>query len=567
MDKRRRSWFISLTPKQRMFYLGAALLGAFLTLFLTQCSRATGDEDAAQLDRYYQVERGDFNITVLSRGELDAIENYELSFQGVGKKGLRIEQIVEDKTHVNVGDPVVSFAKEPYLEEVTAHEEEIYDTKSDYEENMIYTRDVFDNNLRDLEEQLDDEELNISLFLGAQSVERDKSMSTIAQASNTFETATEALNKYQNLEYRTKSKEMQAQIDEKEQEYYDAVDNLDKATQELSEARLKDETTREKAERVVNMAQKKVNNLFGAWENARKADRQFRRYDHPQTLRRLTIASEMSELNLKRYLLKAESDHVQAERRYRKLLRDKSNTEVSIIERKEKHVEDVERMEEEYATKMERLNERLAEYQEDLKGLVLTAPISGIVSLGSAPRRGRETKLLAVGVDVRPKETVARVPDLSQFLVRCDIPEIYRSRVVAEQTALLKNAALPNLEMKGKVQSIATMSQRLNSWDARSPRVYETKISTDSSDPRLVPGMTVEVEILVDRVTDVLYVPIEAVYDNEGESYCRVKSGFTVAETLVETGRASNSHVEILSGLEDGDTVLLFSQGGSTGNQ
>ena len=566
MIKRLATWFSGLSSRQRILFLGGAVLGILFVLGLSQCSNGTGGEESAELDRYYKVERGDFNITVLARGELDAIENYELSFEGAARKGLRIEQIVEDKSHVEAGDPVVSFAKEAYLEEITRLEEEIYDTQTDHEENLIFTQDVFENKMRDLEEALDDRELNISLFLGTQSVDRDKSMSTIAQASNSFETAKEALNKYQNLEYRTKSKQMQTQIDDKEQEYYDAVDDLDKATQELSEARLKDDSTREKAERAVTLAQKKLNNSFGAWETARKADRQFRRYDHPQTLRRLTIALEMSELNLKRYLLKAESDHVQAERRYRKLLRDKSNTQQNIVEHKEKYVEDLERIKEEYATKMERLDERLAEVKEDLEGLVLRAPISGIVTLGAKPRRGREPKLLAIGVDVKPKEVVARIPDLSQFLVRCDIPEIYRSRVSANQTALLKNAALPNLEMKGKVQSIATMSQRLISWDARSPRVYVTSISTDSSDPRLVPGMTVEVEILVDSVEDVLYVPIEAVYDNEGESYCRVKSGFAVEERLVQTGRASNSHVEILSGLEEGDTVLLFSQSGSLGN-
>lgn len=567
MIKRLKSWFFSLSLKQRILCAVGVFLSIVLALSLSLRSSSTGGDDGAQLDRYYKVERGDFNITVLARGELDAIENYELSFRGAGKKGLRIEQIVEDKTHVKLGEPVISFAKELYLEEITILEESIHDTQLDHEENLIFTEEVFENNLSTLEEALDDEELNISLFLGAQSVERDKSMSTIAQASNAYETATEALNKYQNLEYRTKSKQMQTQIDEKEQEYYDAVDDLDKTTQELSEARLKDDTTREKAERAVTLAQKKANNLFGAWETARKADRQFRRYDHPQSLRRLTINAEMTELNLKRLLVKAESDHVQAERRYRKLLRDKSNTEINIAKRKEKYAEDLERMKEEYTTQMERLNERLSEFKEDLEGLVLTAPISGIVSLGAAPRRGRETKQLSIGIDVRPKETVARIPDLSQFLVRCDIPEIYRSRVSADQTALLKNAALPNLEMKGKVQSIATMSQRLNSWDARSPRVYETKISTNSSDPRLVPGMTVEIEILVDCVADVIYVPIESVYDHEGESYCRVKKGFTVIEQLVETGRASNSHVEIQTGLKVDDVVLLFSESGSAVNQ
>ena len=101
------------------------------------------------------------------------------------------------------------------------------------------------------------------------------------------------------------------------------------------------------------------------------------------------------------------------------------------------------------------------------------------------------------------------------------------------------------------------MFSRVLHWDPRSPRVYLTTISTDSSDPRLVPGMTVEVEILVERVVDTLHIPIEAVYNNEGKSYCKVKRKFSIEEQEIETGRASNSYVEILNGLEVGDSVLL----------
>ena len=562
MTNQFKEWLLGLSLKQRVVYAGSIVVAFWVLWGLSRCGGSVESDDKAQLDRYYTVERGDFNITVLSRGELDAIENYELRFEGAGKKGLRIVQIVEDKSKVEEGDIVVSFADEEYLEEITLLEENIQDTQTDYEDSLTFENNLYENNIRDLRESLDDAQLNISLFLSNQSVDRDKSMTTIAQASNKYETAKEGLNKYQNLEYRTKSKQKQAEIDEKEQEYYDAVDDLEKATQSLSEARLKDDSTREKAERAVNLAQKKMNNLFAAWETARKADRQFRRYDHPQTLRRLTIGAEIAELDLKRLLIKAQSDKVQADRRYRRLLREKENSVERIVQREEKYLDDIERIENDYETKMERLTERLAEFKSDLEGLVLRAPVSGIVTLGAPPRRGREPKELSVGIDVKPKEIVARIPDLSQFRVRCDIPEIYRSRITQGQPALLKNAALPELEMEGLVESIATMSQRVYHWDSRSPRVYETMISTNSSDPRLVPGMTVEVEILVDAVKDVLFLPVESVYNNEGEYFCKVKTGFSSEERLIEIGRASDSHVEIVSGLEEYDVVLLFSPTG-----
>lgn len=510
-----------------------------------------------ELDRFYEVALGDFNISVLARGELDAIKNYTLRFEGAGKQGLTIEQMVEDKTKVKAGDPVVSFASEGYVESITGLEEQLHDTTVKYQESLRNKAELNDLQIRSLEESLDDAELNIDLFLESQSVARDKAISTLTEVGNAYELAQDSLNKYENLDYRTQSKSKQAAIDDREQAYYEAVDQLDIVSQALSEARLKDEATRQKAERDVSLAEKKVNSSMAAWETARKTDRQFRRYDHPQTLRRLLITADKTELDLKRNLVKAESDRVQAERRYRKLVRDQTQLKERLVEVNEQYIKDLEKLEADYLTQIERLSLRLTEFREDLAGLILRAPVDGLVSIGAPIKRGRTAKELTIGTKVSPKEVVARIPDLSQFLVRCDIPEIYRSRINPGQTTLLKNAALPELEMQGQVQTIASMSSRVLSWDPRSPRVYSTTISTNNSDPRLVPGMTVEVEILVESVKNVLHVPIEAIYNNEGKRYCKVKRKFSVEEQEIDTGRASNSHVEILNGLEAGDVVLL----------
>lgn len=538
-------------------------------LIIGGCRRSSNAkvEEQVQLDRYYTVEKGDYNITVLARGELDAIKNYEIKFEGTGRLGLRIEYIVPDKSKVKAGDPVVIFGDEKYVEEITLLEQKIYDRKVEYENRLIFEEDYFSDSMRTQEEKLDDAVLNLSLFLETQALARDKSFSNLTEASNAYETALDALNKYENLDYRTQSRQKLSEIDNKEQEYIDAIDERDKAAQELSEARLKDEDTRDKAERKLTLAEKKVDNAMVAWENARKADRQFRRYDHPQKLRQLSISTEKTALNLKRSLVNEQSERVQSERRYRALLRDRERIEEKIEELQTKYTGDLERLEKDYNKDMERNQEQLAILNSDYDQLTLRAPIDGIVSLGDNRSRGssQSMKVLEIGTNVSPREIVARIPDLSKFLVQCDIPEVYRSRISVGQTALLKNAALPGLKMTGQIENIATMSQRLIRWDSRSPRIYETRINTNSTDPRLAPGMTVEVEILVDKVEDVLFVPIEAVYNKEGKSYCKVKTSFSTEEVEVTTGRSSNSYVEIIRGLESGDLVLLH--GSSTSNQ
>lgn len=534
-------------------------------LLLKGCSSgdASGtSDDSVQLDSFYTVERGDFNITVLGRGELAAIENYKLRFDGKGKQGLSIIQMVDNQSQVQAGDPVVSFSDEAYLEQIQEVEEELYDLKVNYEDMLIFQEELFVDDTRDLEEKLDDVELNIVLFLETQSVSRDKTISVLTELTNSRETAVDALDKYQNLEYRTQSKQLQATVADQEQAYYEALDIYEKSKEELAEARLKDDETREKATRNVSINEKKVSSVMSAWENARKAERRFRRYDHPQKLRRLVITADKTLLDLKRQLVKADSDQVQDERRYRKMLRQKEQAEELIVERSEKKEEKLINLKEEFDKQHERLNDRLAELKSDYSKLVLRAPIAGIVELGAESERGREPRTLVIGSNVSPNEVVARIPDLSQFLVECEIPEIYRSRISVGLNAVLKNAALPDLVMKGKIDTIASMSERLNRWDSRSPRVYKTTISTDTTDSRLMPGMTVEVEILVDSVQDVLFVPVEALYNREGDTYCQVEGTFDVEERLVETGRVSTSFVEVVDGLEDGEIVLLHQKDG-----
>ncbi|MGB0258618.1 MAG: hypothetical protein ACPGES_08205, partial [Coraliomargarita sp.] len=228
-----------LPPAKRWSILAALVILFAIIGGCSKQSKGTSNAENDELDRFFEVERGAFNISVLARGQLDAIKNHELRFEGKGKEGLYIDQIVEDNAQVKAGDPVVSFADEAYVEKITLLEEQLHDATTEYEETVRNEAELHDLQIRNLEESLDDAVLNIDLFLESQSVARDKSISTLTEASNAYELAQDSLNKYENLDYRTKSKTNQAAIDDKEQAYYEAADQLDEANQKLSEARLK----------------------------------------------------------------------------------------------------------------------------------------------------------------------------------------------------------------------------------------------------------------------------------------------------------------------------------------
>ena len=78
--------------------------------------------------------------------------------------------------------------------------------------------------------------------------------------------------------------------------------------------------------------------------------------------------------------------------------------------------------------------------------------------------------------------------------------------------------------------------------------------------------MSAEVEILVDRLEDVVYVPVQAVtyYDDQRVVY--VAGRGAPQRRPIEVGSFSDSFIEIVSGLEEGEQVLLLPPQQGQGN-
>lgn len=75
-------------------------------------------------------------------------------------------------------------------------------------------------------------------------------------------------------------------------------------------------------------------------------------------------------------------------------------------------------------------------------------------------------------------------------------------------------------------------------------------------------GMSVSCTVILEEQKDVICIPIEAVYENnEGKEYVnKVNTDGTIEETIVETGIADDSYVQIISGLELNDKVQIITE-------
>jgi multidrug efflux pump subunit AcrA (membrane-fusion protein) len=86
---------------------------------------------------------------------------------------------------------------------------------------------------------------------------------------------------------------------------------------------------------------------------------------------------------------------------------------------------------------------------------------------------------------------------------------------------------------------------------------FKTTIALDSSPRGLRPQMTAEVEIDVERRSQVLSIPVGAVAFEGGKDYCYVEVDGLLERREVTLGESTSELLEVTSGLEEGDEVAL----------
>lgn len=182
--------------------------------------------------------------------------------------------------------------------------------------------------------------------------------------------------------------------------------------------------------------------------------------------------------------------------------------------------------------------------------LIITAPKAGMVIYGKE-RMGEKIK---VGSTVSPfMPMIATLPDLSSMLSITYVNEIDISKVKKGQKVTLGIDAIPEKQLEGEVVSVANIGQPMPKSDAK---VFEVKIRVFGNVDDLKPSMTTSNTIQTAAFQDTLFIPTEAVFENDSLQYVYVKNGGVVKQ-IVDLGDQNDNHILINGGLSAGDKVLL----------
>ena len=144
--------------------------------------------------------------------------------------------------------------------------------------------------------------------------------------------------------------------------------------------------------------------------------------------------------------------------------------------------------------------------------------------------------------------------DLGRLQVDTFVDEVDIGKVKVGQKATFTVDSFPSREFAGKVVAIypkAVIQENVVNYDV----VVEI---TDPYDGLLRPEMTASVTIQLDARENVLAVPVKAVKRERGKSVVYVRSSSGNAQPReVKVGWKDSQWVEIVSGLDEGQTVFL----------
>ena len=169
----------------------------------------------------------------------------------------------------------------------------------------------------------------------------------------------------------------------------------------------------------------------------------------------------------------------------------------------------------------------------------IKAPFDGIIGLRS----------VSIGSYISPQTKVASLQSIDPIKIDFAVPQKYFNEVKKGKEIEFK---LPNSAKtrKGRIYAIEPKIDQ-------NTRTILVRAVAENKDKELTPGAYVEVDIILENLNDALLIPTEAIVpDIQGEKIFLFKNGLAIPR-LVTIGIRTEEQIQLLSGVNIGDTVIV----------
>lgn len=266
-----------------------------------------------------------------------------------------------------------------------------------------------------------------------------------------------------------------------------------------------------------------------------------------ESILNLKYAMEESDLEVKQSKFEPPAVQRKAEINFEKAQRNYKQAITNLKLKRQQAVSKVFKVQ----TELKQLQAKIEKMQIGLQSLQVTAPQNGMLVYYSN-WNGK----------VKPGSTIntwnpiiASIPDLSEMISKTYVNEIDISKVKKGQSVTIAVDAFSDKLISGEIISVANIGQKMSGSDAK---VFEVEIKVSERDTMLRPAMTTSNRIKIKELDEVLYVPIEAVFNEEELQYVFLKNGGNFVKQEIKTGESSDEFIVVTKGLTVNNEVSLI---------
>ncbi len=591
------------------------------SLFLAGCLR---DKRGASAEQTAEVIRETLIITTAEDGTVEAEEKVVITNElrwpviiksvveegTVVKKGdliiefecKALEDAIDQKElHLNNADLALEQAKKDLViaeKQHTINLERAKNTLQDAEENLTLYQDQSQNDLEQARNRLKVAQENLTLY-------QDQSQSNLALMEETAQRAKEALTRYnsvggqkeialRNADIAIDMAGRRVEIAEEKLAFKEGVNENPKLNEPYSKSEIESDEL-------------SLDTLKNTRDDNVAAKELLIKYDIPQMIRQLEENVTQVEKDMKilkthttvQTMRQREEEVKQAERSLEIL---KTHTTIQTMRQRTTAVKEAQLnldrailgQEAELKWKKQEIKgkdkelkkhqEQMEELKEDDAKLIVTGERAGLVLYTPGWKEGGLRIMLEEGESVYPRAQLMQIPDMTTLRVKTMLFEALREYVTVAggqkenkaveadapqgtQAMVVLDAFAQKTQIIGQVVESSPLPKNTGpEWLQTGTKAYDLHVGVDweanglTPGKNLRPGMGGKVTLLLDEIEHALTVPVLSVYNKKNRYYCMKLEGGTPTETEITLGKMNESRVQVLSGLTEGDRVLLVAK-------
>ena len=174
-----------------------------------------------------------------------------------------------------------------------------------------------------------------------------------------------------------------------------------------------------------------------------------------------------------------------------------------------------------------------------LRDRLILAPFSGVLGF----------RQVSPGTMLSPNTAITSIDDISTIKLDFTVPETAIGTMTPGAKVVAKSVSFPDREFEGTVRTVGSRVDPVT-------RAITVRAHIANADRALRPGMLLTVGVVTAERT-ALVVPEGSVFQVQNRAYVYRVDGDTVRQQQIEVGGRRFGVVEVLSGLEDGDPIVI----------